>query len=572
MSLLKKIIVSLLLALILLLPFANFFEAYAATSTSPTGNSSSGSSSPATGTWYNQSFQDWFGKVYDTSNPSEIFGERYTAAQVQWVFYGLLAFLVNSATGPENTKIVQCFLSNATKIDICVAALKATIGATGNTQPLAVKPEDKNLWQLVFATDRPISGISYVKERFDNFSIVPVAHAQAVGFGFTALQPIQIIWRAVRDISYGLFVIAAVALAFMIMFRVKINPQTVISVQSAIPKVVIALILVTFSYAMAGFLIDLMYVVIGLISLSFGSLGGLVAGTPSQVFNFLTQGQVGQASGANANFGIITAGALYIVAFIIGFILLLLYNIGVAGVAIGVGVGATGAFLLGPLASFLPLIAILLLVLILIVIIWNFIKTMWSLLKAFANVILLTIFAPLQIAAGILIPSLGFGSWVKGYVSNLAVFVVTGILLFFSFVFLGEGWEIGFSQFNLLHSSTWLQIVFGVGNASFFNPSISSAAWPPLLGSGNSASGIGLLLMGVSLVLFTMIPKANNIIQSVLSGKPFAFGAAIGETMRPITFAGEQIMRNRGPEVTTQIQNRLGQLLDTLRGQGGRRN
>ena len=48
-------------------------------------------------TWYNQGFVEWYDKVYnpDTSPGSEIFGERYTAAQVEWVIYGLGAFFIN---------------------------------------------------------------------------------------------------------------------------------------------------------------------------------------------------------------------------------------------------------------------------------------------------------------------------------------------------------------------------------------------------------------------------------------------------------------------------------------------
>ena len=44
--------------------------------------------------WYDQSFPQWYKKVYDeqTSPPQEVFGERYTAAQVQWVIYSLASF------------------------------------------------------------------------------------------------------------------------------------------------------------------------------------------------------------------------------------------------------------------------------------------------------------------------------------------------------------------------------------------------------------------------------------------------------------------------------------------------
>ena len=44
------------------------------------------------------------------------------------------------------------------------------------------------------------------------------------------------------------------------------SPQTIVTIQSALPKIVVTLILVTFSYAIAGFMVDLVYVVMGLFS------------------------------------------------------------------------------------------------------------------------------------------------------------------------------------------------------------------------------------------------------------------------------------------------------------------
>ncbi len=35
--------------------------------------------------WYNPYYDEWFEKVWDDQNPDEIFGERYTQAQVIWV-------------------------------------------------------------------------------------------------------------------------------------------------------------------------------------------------------------------------------------------------------------------------------------------------------------------------------------------------------------------------------------------------------------------------------------------------------------------------------------------------------
>gem|GEM_PF-674777 len=520
-NLLRKFVFSFLASLLLLFSFAPFFEVKAATPAP--------SAAPS---WYNTDFPTWYGKVYDDKNPSEIFGERYTAAQVQWIIYGLFGFLINTVTGAQNASLIQCFLSNTTDITTCTDKLNAVLKSTPTQNNK--RSEAPSLFSLVFATDRPLSGISYVKEKIQNFSLVPVAHAApGPGFGFNALSPIQSLWRAMRDISFGLFVIAAIVLAFMIMFRVKISPQVVISVQSAIPKIIIALILVTFSYAIAGFLIDAMYVIFGLISLAFGNMGGLISGTPSQVFLFLTQGQAAAGTN-NTNWGVFLLGAVYIIAFIIGFLVLLILNIGVLGAFItGAALVGVGSLIGGVVTPLLTLLGPLIVIFIIVVIVTFFLKIIWSLLKAFANIVLLTMFAPLQIAAGLVIPNLGFGSWVKSYVSNLAVFVVTSSLFLFSYIFLAEGWQIGFTQFNVANGAGWLGAIFGIGLVSSFNPVLSSAAWPPLLGGGNAPSSVGLLLMGVSLVLFTLIPKANDIIQSLLSGKPFAYGTAVGEAFGP---------------------------------------
>ena len=53
-------------------------------------------------TWYAPDYQSWYLKVYDSRNPQEIFGERYTAAQVTWVIYSFAATILN-ALSDENT-------------------------------------------------------------------------------------------------------------------------------------------------------------------------------------------------------------------------------------------------------------------------------------------------------------------------------------------------------------------------------------------------------------------------------------------------------------------------------------
>ncbi|OGK23973.1 hypothetical protein A2954_07400 [Candidatus Roizmanbacteria bacterium RIFCSPLOWO2_01_FULL_37_12] len=109
----------------------------------------------------------------------------------------------------------------------------------------------------------PASGISWVYNGLADSGFITKSFA-AQGIGFAAISPLQPIWKIFRDVSYVFLVLVLVAIGFMIMFRMKINPQTVISVENALPKIIISLLLITFSFPIAGFLIDLMYVIIAL--------------------------------------------------------------------------------------------------------------------------------------------------------------------------------------------------------------------------------------------------------------------------------------------------------------------
>lgn len=110
----------------------------------------------------------------------------------------------------------------------------------------------------------PASGVYWVYSGLQNANFIPKTYAYE-GIGLAAIMPLMSIWRVFRDVSYMLLVLVLIGIGFMIMFRTKINPQTVISVENSLPKIVIALILITFSFPIAGFLIDMMYVLIILV-------------------------------------------------------------------------------------------------------------------------------------------------------------------------------------------------------------------------------------------------------------------------------------------------------------------
>lgn len=107
----------------------------------------------------------------------------------------------------------------------------------------------------------PASGVYWVTNTLQNAGFIPQSYA-AEGMGFAMIKPLMNLWKIFRDIAYLIIVIFLIAIGFMIMFRTKINPQTVISVENSLPKIVVALLLITFSFAIAGFLIDAMYLLI----------------------------------------------------------------------------------------------------------------------------------------------------------------------------------------------------------------------------------------------------------------------------------------------------------------------
>lgn len=105
----------------------------------------------------------------------------------------------------------------------------------------------------------PASGVQTVYMALQHTGFVPNTYA-AMGIGYAALTPFRQIWTLCRNLVFLFMVIIIIAIGFMIMFRTKINAQTVVSLENSLPKIALTLIFITFSFAIAGFMIDLMYV------------------------------------------------------------------------------------------------------------------------------------------------------------------------------------------------------------------------------------------------------------------------------------------------------------------------
>lgn len=77
------------------------------------------------------------------------------------------------------------------------------------------------------------------------------------GFDYLKLLRVDALWSETRNIAYLFFVIIMVIAGFMIMFRKNLPGQVVVSVGNALPRIIVSLILVTFSFAIVGIMLDL---------------------------------------------------------------------------------------------------------------------------------------------------------------------------------------------------------------------------------------------------------------------------------------------------------------------------
>ncbi|MEN9406549.1 MAG: hypothetical protein RLZ12_833, partial [Bacillota bacterium] len=60
------------------------------------------------------------------------------------------------------------------------------------------------------------------------------------------------LWKTFRNMAYGLVSVFLVVIGIFIMLRKKTDPKTVLTLQAALPKVVISLVLITFSFAIGA--------------------------------------------------------------------------------------------------------------------------------------------------------------------------------------------------------------------------------------------------------------------------------------------------------------------------------
>lgn len=364
--------------------------------------------------------------------------------------------------------------------------------------------------------------IAHINDNLQRHSLAQPAYAENAtgeggGYGFARLEGFLPLWKAFRNIAYFFFILAFVIYGFMIMFRVKINPQTAANIQLALPKLIVTLILITFSYAIVGLLIDFMWVGYYLILNTLDSFG--VFGESKGVLGFVNDIFRGLASGG---------GGLIITSI---FQAVLAIYAGVPG-ALGAITGVSGNFftIIMALKTF-SATGLIIILIVLIAVIIALIKLLVKLITAYVTIFINLVLSPLILLSGIL-PGKNdvFSTWITNLVANIIVFPVASILLLFSGYFMTQPVAslvedaIGIVGINV--SLSLIDNTQRIPNVPLLSPQTEWLSNFPVIGSGASE---WYALIGLALLL--MSPKFVDMVMDAFKVKPFPYGAAAIESL-----------------------------------------
>ena len=301
-------------------------------------------------------------------------------------------------------------------------------------------------------------------------------------------------------------------MGLLIMFRLKTGPQTIVTIQNAIPKIITTLILVSFSYAIAGLAIDLMNLIQSLVIATLFTVQGIpFTGElfPTEISiispgqNIATFGKLSQL-----NLGDLTDLTLQ---------LLPLNTLAALGSLIGALIGflIPGMSILAALAGAVIGPILMTGIVCIIVLIWQ-LKFFFGLIMAYLNVIIKIILSPFEIGIGA-IPGMkiGFSSWITQLLGHLAVFPISALFITLANVIVTNIQD----RPGQVQDNLWLPSLMSPNN-------IVSAVTS--LSGGLPAAAIGL----GAIFLLSKLPKM--IPEFIFQIKPSPYGTAIGEAAKGI--------------------------------------
>lgn len=376
----------------------------------------------------------------------------------------------------------------------------------------------------------PASTYAFIQDMGQTLGFIPKT-AYAQGVGFSGLTPLLGIWKAFRNIAYLLMAVFMVIIGFMIMFRKKIDPKIVVTVQNALPRVVIALLLITFSYAIVGLFIDLMYLLIVMaVQIFKSSLPDL------DTAQFLSKGLMSNVYTLNPTsvFGRVVFGTNMDTTL---FNNLWMGSIGVVAAAVAIAGWAPGALAIMALGTTPMLLGLIIAIAQLFLVIRLFI----FFFKAYINILMSLLFGPFQLLISAIPGSKAAESWLKNLASNIIVFPIGAVMFLLSGVFIN---------------------IANQGSGNIWSPPYTQ------LFVFNATSLGTLVAMGI---LFA-IPTVATSVQELFKVKPFMQAGpegAVGVLGQPLGTAvqvGQFLWNERSMRLMRQSQSDMAKAMGAAKG------
>lgn len=362
--------------------------------------------------------------------------------------------------------------------------------------------------------NQPASSGQYFADVLDNIGVPTVQTAQAQGVGYRMLVPMLAVWKAFRNLSYSIYILLFGVIGLMIIFRTKVNAQTIVTIQTALPNLIITLVLITFSYAIAGLMLDLMYFSIYFIAYV-AEANGLISKAGEAVDRLNNNNVLTMVFQDRELFYSSASQAVQ----------------GVLSDITGDGAGEFEMFLeaigWGVLAYVIVAGALAI----------QLIKLLWSLTRSYIMVLVQTVTAPLQILPNAIPGSTSFTTWLRKTFSYIAPFPVVAAMFIFAAILIGQG-----SAYDPATAP------FGVQKLVDPTDPLTNISYPPFIGSGSGLSADSFLaVLGFMVVLMT--PAAAKSVQEALQVKESMYtseiGAAISAGAWPIKGGYGLIARRR---------------------------
>ncbi len=102
----------------------------------------------------------------------------------------------------------------------------------------------------------PVNFAYYLRDQVKNVPIVgSKVYAQDSYADIYGAKLALAVWKAFRNIALGLMSIFLIVIGIMIILRKKADPRTVLTLQAALPKVIISMVLIVFSFALGALFI-----------------------------------------------------------------------------------------------------------------------------------------------------------------------------------------------------------------------------------------------------------------------------------------------------------------------------